>query len=387
MPEYAEVWSHKGIALNELRRLDEAIAHYDKALSLMPEYAEAWSNKGVALKELKRFDEAIAHYDKALSLKNDYAEAGSNKGGLELFLKNYQAGWKNYDWRLKIEESKLRMPLRDIPLWNGSNCQQLLIFSEQGVGDIVFYSSILNCLKNKVRKITVLVDRRLLPILSRSFPEIVFLASDELSDSSIYDAQIPFASIAVILSMRPDMSGRYVPYLIDDDKLTVDLKNITSANSRLKCGVAWKSSNARLGANKSILLSDLNPIFKLQNYEFINLQYGDTQEEIGNLESNYGVKLSTIEGIDLFENIDGLLSIIKMCDVIVTTSNVTAHLAGALGKDTLLLVPYMAVRIWYWHEEEISSWYPKISLYSQDQNFKWNSAIEDIASRLKNEIF
>jgi predicted O-linked N-acetylglucosamine transferase (SPINDLY family) len=59
------------VTLNELKRFDEAITHYDKALSLKPDYAEGWSNKGVTLYELKRYDEAITHYDKALSLKPD----------------------------------------------------------------------------------------------------------------------------------------------------------------------------------------------------------------------------------------------------------------------------------------------------------------------------
>ncbi|MBU3560794.1 O-linked N-acetylglucosamine transferase, SPINDLY family protein [Polynucleobacter hallstattensis] len=57
--------------LNELKRYEEAIAHFDKALHLNPNYAEAWSNKGVSLKQLERYDEAIAHYEKALILKSD----------------------------------------------------------------------------------------------------------------------------------------------------------------------------------------------------------------------------------------------------------------------------------------------------------------------------
>jgi hypothetical protein len=185
--------------------------------------------------------------------------------------------------------------------------------------------------------------------------------------------------------MDPDMVGRKVPYLLDDHVLTKTLENNPGTQKPLKCGVAWKSKNQKLGKSKSILLSDLNDILQVDGYEFINLQYGDTQEEIEDLEKNYGAKLTTVEGIDLFKNIDGLLSIIQTCDFIVTTSNVTAHLAGALGKTTFLLAPYSAGRIWYWHEETISSWYPSISLYPQDQNFKWSDAIKDIASRLKNE--
>jgi hypothetical protein len=187
--------------------------------------------------------------------------------------------------------------------------------------------------------------------------------------------------------MAPEMVGRRVPYLLDNDVITKSLKNKPSSQKQLKCGVAWKSNNMKVGKNKSILLSDLNSIFQVEGCEFINLQYGDTQEEIADLEKNYGSRLTAIEGIDLFKDVDGLLSIIQTCDFIVTTSNVTAHLAGALGKTTFLLVPYSAGRIWYWHEEIISSWYPSISLYSQNKNFEWSGAIKDVSSRLKNEIF
>jgi hypothetical protein len=279
------------------------------------------------------------------------------------------------------------MAIHNLAPWSGSNCKQLLIFSEQGVGDIIFYASMLGIAKNIVESVTVSVDLRLIPILSRSFPKINFIDSNVPIDISLYDAQIPFGSLPVVLNMNPNMVGRRVPYLVDNDVLTKSLKNKPLPKIQPKCGVAWKSNNQKLGKNKSILISDLNDIFQVNGYEFINLQYGDTQQEIKDLEKNYGAKLTTIDGIDLFSNIDGLLSIIQACDLIVTTSNVTAHLAGALGKTTFLLVPYSAGRIWYWHEEAISSWYPSISLYSQDQNFEWNGAIKEIAIRLKNEIF
>lgn len=204
---------------------------------------------------------------------------------------------------------------------------------------------------------------------------------------SPYDAQIPLASLPVVMNMNPEMDGRRVPYLIANDLITKTLKNNPYPKKQLRCGVAWKSNNQKLGKHKSILLSELKDVLRVDGYEFVNLQYGDTQQEIIDLEKNCGAKLTTIEDVDLFQNIDGLLSIIQTCDLIVTTSNVTAHLAGALGKTTFLLAPYAGGRIWYWHEEAISSWYPSISLYSQDQNFEWNDAIKGITSRLESEIF
>ncbi|MBU3627668.1 tetratricopeptide repeat protein, partial [Polynucleobacter sp. AP-Reno-20A-A9] len=136
-PNLAEAWSNKGVALKELKRHEEAIAHYDKALGIKPDYAEAalnkgatlkelkryeeaiafadqalsidpnlaeaWSNKGVALKELKRHEEAIAHYDKALGIKPDYAEAWSNKGVVLNELQQYEEAIAHYDKALGIK--------------------------------------------------------------------------------------------------------------------------------------------------------------------------------------------------------------------------------------------------------------------------------------------
>lgn len=386
-PKFSEAWCNKGNVLNELKRYDEALIHFDKALSLKPDYHEVWSSKGMTFQELKRYDEAITHFDKALSLKPDYAEGWSNKAVLNLFLQKYQSGWGDYDWRLKKKDFQLKMLIEDLQLWNGSSCKHLLIFSEQGVGDIIFYASLLEIVKNRVDSITVSVDPRLIPILSRSFQGIIFSANSALLDAGTYDAQIPFGSLPVVLNMNPYMEGRRVPYLISNDAATKVIVSKECAKKELKCGISWKSINQKLAKNKSILLSDLNEIFEVDGYEFINLQYGDTRQEIEELERTCGAELKTIDGIDLFNNIDGLASIIQMCDFIVTTSNITAHLAGALGKKTFLLVPYSAGRIWYWHEEAVSSWYPSISLHPQSQNLEWNGAIKNIAFRLKNELF
>jgi len=386
-PDYADAHSNRGNTLLELKRYEDALASYDKAIHIKPDLAEVHSNRGNALQNLKRLDEAIESYDQAISIKPEYYEALYNKAMLNLFLKKYQAGWENYDARLKTKDFQLKMVVEGLPLWNGSSCKHLLIFSEQGIGDDIFYASMLRTVIDRVEKITLSVDIRLLPILSRSFPEITFVDKNLPLDAGLYDAQIAFGSLPVVMSMNPNMFGRRVPYLVVNDGLKKTLINKPYTKKQLKCGVAWKSKHQKIGKDKSTTLSDLNDIFQVDGYEFINLQYGDTQAEIGDLEMNYGAKLTTISGIDLFKNIDGLLAIIQTCDLIVTTSNLTAHLAGALGKTTFLLVPYSVGRIWYWHEEANSSWYPSISLYFQDPNFEWHSAIKDIAARLKNELF
>ena len=64
----------------DLKRPEEALASYDKAIALKPDYAEAYSNRGNALRDLKRLEDALASYDKAIALKPDFAEAYNNRG-------------------------------------------------------------------------------------------------------------------------------------------------------------------------------------------------------------------------------------------------------------------------------------------------------------------
>ena len=68
-PDYAEALSNRGDTLKELKRFEEALASYDRALMLRPDYAEALSNRGNTLYEMKRFDEALASYDRALAVQ------------------------------------------------------------------------------------------------------------------------------------------------------------------------------------------------------------------------------------------------------------------------------------------------------------------------------
>jgi len=79
-PDYSGAHSNLGVTLQELGRLDEALASYNQAIALKPDYTEAHYNLGVTLQELGRLDEALASYRQAIALKPDYAEAYVNLG-------------------------------------------------------------------------------------------------------------------------------------------------------------------------------------------------------------------------------------------------------------------------------------------------------------------
>jgi len=390
-PNYPEAYCNKGVTLNNLKRYVEALDCYDQAIILKPDYAEALCNKAVTLNQLKRFDEALKYYSQAIEMKSDFFRAKFLRGLLQLSNKNFDVGLKDYESRLKEKEIiNFEFPLdtKKVPIWDGGAvCEYLLVIAEQGIGDEVFYASFLHHIKDKVKNIEVLVDKRLIKIFSRSFPFAVFREKGSFLNADLYDYQLAIGSLPIMLKLDlTDDQYKFKPFLLDDSSITGTLKVLDTFNNKFTCGIAWKSLNNEIGNEKSIHLSDFEAILKTADCRFVNLQYGDILEDIELAEKTHGVNITAVNGIDIFSDIDGLISIIKLCDVIVTTSNLTAHLAGAIGKKTFLLLPYSKGRIWYWHQENNSTWYPNIKQYYQDKNFSWKSAIKDIANELGGEI-
>ncbi len=67
-----------GAALQSDNRLDEAIAHYRRAIAAKADYAPAYNNMGAALRAEGRLSDAVAAYEHALALQPDEGEAHYN---------------------------------------------------------------------------------------------------------------------------------------------------------------------------------------------------------------------------------------------------------------------------------------------------------------------
>jgi ADP-heptose:LPS heptosyltransferase len=118
---------------------------------------------------------------------------------------------------------------------------------------------------------------------------------------------------------------------------------------------------------------------KLDDYLFINLQYGDVQSEIDQSEKKYGIKILTLA--DNFSNIDNLSTLISFCDKIITIDNTTVHLAGALGVETILLLPYSSDWRWLINSEK-SYWYESVRILSQSKFNDWSAAFKNLDEKV-----
>ena len=108
---------------------------------------------------------------------------------------------------------------------------------------------------------------------------------------------------------------------------------------------------------KSIQLRDMERIFSGLDVVLVNLQYGDVEDEIREFTEATGIEVVQCASVDNREDLDGLAALIEVCDLVVSTSNVTVHLAGALAKETWGF--YCITFLYYWLIERTDSiWYP-----------------------------
>ena len=122
-------------------------------------------------------------------------------------------------------------------------------------------------------------------------------------------------------------------------------------------------------------------IFDGQKVQLVNLQYGDTAQELDLLAKNQGIDVISVKEIDNFMDIDGLASLISACDSVVSTDNSTVFLAGSLGKKTNVLLPF--ANDWRWGRKlNQSYWHSSLTLYRQIQRGDWSHPIKQLNADL-----
>ena len=379
----------KSITLKYLYRYDEALTSINSAICINSLNADNFNLKATIFEYMHRFDDAITHYDFAINLKEDFAEAKKNKAFCLLSQNNFDRGWILFESRWQVASYQLPLASGN-PLLDHFSIQNKVIYiwSEQGVGDQIIYSSLLlDALKTK-NHFYVSIDSRLVSLYERSFCEaknIKFIPiKDNLSEED-YDFHISIGSLGKFFRSSINAFSHHPSGYL---KSRIDLnealeKKLRKTNQRV-IGISWLSKNNEIGQAKSLALADLLPLLSMPNTTFINLQYGETAEEIEYIFSKYNIDIVSVKEIDNYNDFDGLASLISICDFVITSSNITAHLSGALNKKTYLLLPHSHGKIWYWGTSGNSSlWYPSVHIYRSKTPDNWHGVIEELWGVLK----
>ena len=126
------------------------------------------------------------------------------------------------------------------------------------------------------------------------------------------------------------------------DQILIDKTkaSLSGFKKKFKVGISWKSFNNKYAEQKSLSLDNLLYLFRFSNVDIFNLQYGDVVTEVEKFNHNNNVNLVNLRNIDLFNDFLKVASLLKNLNLLITVSNSTAHLAGALGVKTLLIKPF-----------------------------------------------
>ena len=382
-----------GFIMNEQRQYQEALENYNRAIEIAPGNYQLFYNRGIVYSNLKLKELALADFDEALQLNSAFKQALYIKSFLKLASQSFQDGWHLYEKRWQSSEKEKYLKTSKPELTDFSVIHKtIFIWAEQGIGDQILYSSLFYDAFKTKNHFYVSLDPRLIPLYKRSFSHldhITFISIHEKLSESKYDFHLPIGSLGKFFrNSIEDFNSHPKAYLKTDETQVRALRKKIKKNARNICGISWMSKNIDVGKEKSLSLTELLPILSIPNTTFISLQYGDTKEEVGKILDQHGIEIYMIDEIDNFNDLDGLASLINACDYVVTTSNVTAHIAGALNKETYLLIPYAHGRIWYWGESENQClWYPAIHIYQCDDSGLWDHPIKHLSARLKDRVY
>jgi tetratricopeptide (TPR) repeat protein len=372
-PRFASAHNNKGNVLLAQGRFAAALASYEAALAVDPNYVDAMFNCGNALAALDRPGEAERCYDKAIAMQPHVAEIKVNKGLFCLARGRFAEGWSLYEARWSGGMRGVDNRAYAMPRWNGEPVGRLLVWGEQGLGDQILYASMLADARARATSLALEVEARMVTLFARSFPDVEVVGLGQELHSGSADAHVPISGLGRFLRGEWASFGRRREgYLAADPARAAALRERLAADGRAVIGLSWRSSSKATGRSKSARLHDFEPILRLSGCRFVDLQYGDTRDDRAAVAQDLGLTVERFDDIDNRDDIDGLAALMTACDAVVTVSNTTAHLAGALGRPTFVFVPFGNSQIWYWFNQgDTSPWYPDARVRRQSSGEPW----------------
>jgi tetratricopeptide (TPR) repeat protein len=363
-----------GNAQFDLDHLDTAKATYTRALELDPTLAEAHANLGFLLTAQAEYDAAIVACDRSIALRPDFAEAHWNKGFAHLLSGDYLAGWAKYEWRKRHPRFADAFAQLAGAEWQGEGLtgKTLLVHAEQGLGDSIHFVRFADTLAKQGATVVMACARPLVSLLGRA-PGIA-LAVDRNLPLPAYDYWVDQMSLPLLLGVTPDNIAPLHCYLGADPERVSAWDQILPAGRR--AGLVWGGnplhSNDR---RRSAPVETLKPVVQVPGWSFVSLQVGPRAREV---ESLPGV----LDVTDALEDFEATAALIESLDVVIAVDTAVAHLAGALGRPTFLLLPHAPDWRWLPSRPDDTPWYVSMRLFRQPHPGDWDDVMARVSAAL-----
>ncbi len=375
--------------------VDEAQEHLTAALSSDPNMPKALLNLAQVHDAAGRRDQVIATYDRLLEAHPDDVYGHFQRALALLCQQKFSPGWSEYLWRFRRPETRTLHQAFNYPFWQGEplDGRPLLVWTEQGPGDEILLASMIPDLVARGAHVTLLCSPRLVPLFRRSFKDCRVVSTDRMQHVNDVDGradlQASFSHLGAALRPSINAFPARRNFLAADPTETRRLRTAyqkTKPGTKL-VGIAWHSANVGAARQKSVALESWAPILKISNATFVSLQYGEHVKDTKAADNAFGCKILVDKSVDPLKDIDGFAAQVAAMDHVVSVSNTTVHVSGALGVPTSTMIPAAYGRIWYWFlDRSDSPWYPAMRLYRQSRNAGWDSTIAAVAADLIRQL-
>jgi Flp pilus assembly protein TadD len=351
-PKAPLAYNNLGTALGDLNHVREAREAFVIALNLEPNFIPTIINLAQTEIKLENFEEGARQYENAL--KNKYITASQTElvkyylGYLYLSQGDLAKGWEYYDYGFSslLPISALRSTRKfQQPRWDGSlhSGKTLLIWREQGIGDEIEFSTCLSSLTSLNMNIIVECEPRLLSLLQRTHPEFYFRPASVLANGfpvfEDFDFQYPIGSLPKLY--RGKFSDfEQCKYLLSlDEKFVHKFEQLLRPYKEKKLvGLCWRSGLLSVQRNDSYThLTDWEYLLRQPEFVFVNLQYDDCESELMTLETKLGITILRWNDLDLKNDLENVLALIKNLDAVVTVGTAVSSFSGVVGTPTFVL--------------------------------------------------
>lgn len=376
--QVADSWLNRGNAYQALGEGEIALTSYDRAIALRPSDVLAYSNRAVTLKHLHRFNESLASCAQALALDPQHADTYWNRGLTRLLLGDLRGGFADYQWRWKRAAFAPIVRKFQQPMWLGEESvlgKTVLLHAEQGLGDSLQFARYAQAVADLGANVVLEAEPALLALLTE-LPGADQLVSqgDPLPP---FDLHCPLLTLPLALGTTLDSIPATVPYLRANPDLQAKWLALLGTKDRLRIGLVWSGSPLhRDDHNRSIPLAKLMAQLP-SGHHYVSLQKEVRDSDQGALEASglahFGTRLETFADT---------AALCACMDLVISVDTSVAHLSGALGQATWILLPHLPD--WRWLlERSDSPWYPSARLYRQTQARDWSTPLAQLAADLQ----
>ena len=371
----------RSAALESLDRPQEALETLDRALASRPGDVDLLYNKATVLKLLKRIDEACEVYATALAIAPDDSDANTNFAMTLLLKGDFAAGWRAYEYRWGQAGRGGDRPRLAAPAWGGEDLAErnILIYAEQGLGDLVQFSRYLPLLQMRGANVALIAKPNMHALLHAAFPEITLYGDVARIAAEHFDFQCALTSLPLHFGTLLETIPSAVPYLkADPEKIAHWRARIGSGGFRV--GICWQGNpSAAVDVRRSMPLVNFAALASVRRARLISLQKKDGLDQLDDAQMRVETLGETFDsGPDSFVD---TMAAMECVDLVISPDTSIAHIAGALARPVWVALKHVPDWRWMLGRDD-SPWYPTMRLFRQDKPGDWRGTFE----RMRREL-